>query len=190
MIKNVILLDDHKMICEGIKGFLEANTSYNVIFMTTTKDELYGFVATQTISKNEELCVIVDLQLESELSFDIITYLAKRKIKTIVYSMYESSSYAVRAFECGTSGYVFKSGDEEEIIVALKAVSDGETYLPTSLLKGFTKRLTLFAIFSQKEKTIAELLLTGLSNIEIAEKMNISRRTVENYLSQIGRAHV
>ena len=156
---NFIIIDDHKMISAGLSAFLTANFPGSAClasfenaescldFLDKDKNAIHNVVTGRSIDESSAsaelpILAIVDLNLAGAYSFPLIKELAGRKIKVIVYTMFESSAFAMRSVECG-------------------------------------------AMFSPKEKRVAEFLMEGKDNSEIASAMNISKRSVENYLSHM-----
>ena len=140
------------------------------------------------INKSENsipLIAVVDLNLSGIYSFPLIKELASRKIKVLVYTMFESSAFAMRAVDCGALAYVLKGGSEDELVLAFQNILDGKTFVTPSLEKNFVQVMHVMSAFSPKEKNVAEYLMEGMDNAQIAAAMNISKRSVENYLSHM-----
>lgn len=99
--------------------------------------------------------------------------------------MYENAFYIRQSFECGASGYVFKSDSPEKLLQVIEKVQEGKHYLPPNILDEYINLATIYTSFSPKETAVADSILLGLSNKEIAKKMNVSVRTIKNYLSNM-----
>ena len=145
---------------------------------------MYGGGTNKT-TETFPLLAIVDLNLSGTYSFPLIRELSSRKIKVLVYTMFESSSFATLALEYGASAYVLKGGSEAELVTAIQSVLDGKTFITPVLEKNLVQTMKIMAAFSPKEKIVAEHLIDGKENAQIAATMNISKRSVENYLSHM-----
>ena len=96
--------------------------------------------------------------------------------------MYESSVFAMKALECGALSYISKGGNEADLVTAVNSILAGKTFITAG---NFSSVLQQVSLFSAKEKSVAEYLLQGKDNGEIAELMGISKRSVENYLAHM-----
>lgn len=85
----------------------------------------------------------------------------------------------------GAMGYVSKSSDESELLCAVEAVATGEVYVESHLISKMLETQRIMSVFTKKERKIVEALLLGDSTAEIAEKLGVSRSTIENHLSHI-----
>ena len=176
-----IIVDDHKMLSAGLSSFLTAKFPESKI-AGIFEDADSCLKSIETISPPNNECntiAIVDLNLDGNYSFPLIKKLTELKIKVIVYTMYESSVFAMKALECGALSYVSKGGNEADLVTAVNSILDGKTFITAG---NFSSVMQLLSMFTAKEKSVAEYLLQGKDNGEIAELMGISKRSVENYL--------
>ena len=176
-----IIVDDHKMLSAGLSSFLTAKFPESKIagIFENAPSCLKSVENIASSNSNCNAVAIVDLNLGGFYSFPLIKKLSELKIKVIVYTMYESSVFAMKALECGALSYVSKGGNEADLVTAVNSILDGKTFITSG---GFSSVMQLLSMFSAKEKIIAEYLLQGKDNSEIAELMSISKRSVENYL--------
>ena len=202
------IIDDHKILTSGLSSFLTANFSGSsclatfesakacLDFLGKNKNAIRNVGTGGGIAEPLELpeqrafaelplLAIVDLNLSGLYSFPLIKELAGQKIKVLVYTMFESTAFATRSIECGASAYILKGEDEAGLVAAIQSVLDGKTFITPSLEKNFVQMMKIMSAFSPKEKSVAEHLIDGKDNAEIAEAMRISKRSVENYLSHM-----
>jgi NarL family two-component system response regulator LiaR len=133
--------------------------------------------------------IILDISLGKEDGLTVIPEIrkicAKRKVPfpgILVYTMHEDLFLIQRAFDLGAAAYVAKSAESGEILTAIDALLAGNTYVNP---KYQTSNLHAFASLSVREKEIITLLKQSLDNQQIAERLFLSVRTVENHLAHI-----
>ena len=199
---NFIIIDDHKMISAGLSAFLTANFPGSAClasfenaescldYLDKDKNSKHNIGTGRSIDESPAsaelpILAIVDLNLAGAYSFPLIKELAGRKIKVLVYTMFESSAFAMRSVECGAMAYILKGGNESDLLSGVQNTLDGKTFISRSLEKNFAEIMHVMSLFSPKEKRVAEFLMEGKNNSEIASAMNISKRSVENYLSHM-----
>lgn len=185
MLKNAILLDDHRIILEGLENLLSAKGRYTVVLSTNEPDKVTDFLNTQNTVVPAETFAIVDLQLRNAFSFPVITRLKERGIKVIAYSMYENVFYIKQAVDAGAFAYAFKSDPPEKLLSIITEMEKGNRTMPEQVVGDYVNLSMSFSSFTAKEMLIANYVLSGSSNEEIAKILSITVRTVENYLSNI-----
>ena len=186
--KQLILLDDHTMILNGISSFIENSTKdWNIIAKLNSYENLETFL--KTFSSSEPVVAVVDIELskasESKTGFDAIRLLSQSGINSVVYSMYTSPSYLMQATEFGAKGYVSKSADDSELLEAINTVAKGELYIQKDLAEKMIQRTNVMLCLTKREREIAVCIKNHMDNQQIAEKFQISVRTVENHLSRL-----
>lgn len=182
--ETAIIVDDHTVIAAGLNNYFKTVEGPQIIFTAKSEQEALDFVQKPEFNA-EKTVAIVDLNLAGGYTFNLITKLKKCGLHCIVYTMYESSAFAMRSMECGASAYIFKSSDMSELLSAINAIENGKTYVPKSLEADIEKAATLTAALSAKEKIVYEYVVHGMNNLEIAKLMGISHRTIENYIVHI-----
>lgn len=186
--KQLILLDDHTMILNGISSFIENSTKdWNIIAKLNSYENLETFL--KTFSSSEPVVAVVDIELSKALAsktgFDAIRLLSQSGINSVVYSMYTSPSYLMQATEFGAKGYVSKSADDSELLEAINTVAKGESYIQKDLAEKMIQRTNIMLCLTKREREIAVCIKNHMDNQQIAEKFQISVRTVENHLSRL-----
>lgn len=186
MQKNTLfIVDDHKMLLLGIKGWLEANSGFSVTGTFTNSKECLEALA----GGLEPEIIIIDVQLVNESGFDLLKELktSHPEIKCIMYSMYDTAGFILQAKNLGAKGYVSKIASEEELLTCIKAVQDGRTYLESRFdYDSIQKKLDpITSVLTKQELIVFEKMLQGKTNDEITEELFISLRTVRNYVTYI-----
>lgn len=200
MQKQVLLIDDHHMMRLGIKDFLKTHSSWSVEYECSSPAEVDSILAEikKTDLTSKKIVAVVDLSFKdsesgenSNQGFDIVVKIRKafpeNLIPCIIYSTYETAGFIERALspEIGAKSYITKTSSEKNLIAALEAVSSGKKYIQENLQTRLIEMKDIYNAFTKKEKEVITCISQGLNNSEIAEKMNISCRTVENYLSNL-----
>jgi two-component system, NarL family, response regulator NreC len=118
-------------------------------------------------------------------------------VQVLILTMHESDTYFFRAIEAGASGYLLKKAASEDLINAVRAVAQGEAFfyppLARRLLEGYLKHgkasvpagPTAYEELSEREREVMLLLVHGLTNQEISEKLVVSSSTVQTHRSHI-----
>ncbi len=186
MKNTLFLIDDHPVIIDAVKGWIQENSEWKVTGTACNGEEALSALSKFSEQELPEI-IIFDIQLKEGQSFELIrTVLARFPVvKAVVYSVYEVTGYAMRAIECGAKGYVSKSVSAEDFFDCLKTVQKGEIYIEKSLDVRIKKTVDAVKFLTNQEKRIFEEIINGSSNAEIAEKLEIGSHTTEVYVSRI-----
>ena len=190
---HLMLVDDHQIIRDGIKQLLTNEEDIKVVAEASNiKEALRHMVI---LKPN---IVMTDLSMPNGSGFDLIKSVNSdfTDIKVVVLSMHVEEAYIRKAIELGVSGYMPKDISKYELVEAIHTVAKGEMYFSNSVSKIMMNNMVkkvrkseqaaqATAKLTQREKEIVKLLLDGLSSPEIAEKLFISHRTVENHRANI-----
>lgn len=194
MIK-VALVDDHQIIRDGIKKLLAEEEDISVVAEASDAKE-----ALNMLERNNIDVLITDISMPNGSGFELIKAIAlQRDLKVLILSMHTEEAYVRKALEMGVSGYLTKDISRLELIRAIHAVYEGETYFSDSVSRVMMNTMVQKARRSRsggmdkssvgkltvREKEIVRYILDGLSSPEIAEKLFISHRTVENHRANI-----
>jgi NarL family two-component system response regulator LiaR len=184
---RVVLVDDHPLAINGIGAWLDAAGRFTIAGTAGTAAGARELL--ESLDPLPDL-VILDIALGGENGLAVIPALKEtaRKRKAplpgiVVCSMYEDPFLVQSAFDAGAGAYVAKSADIREIVTAIDAVLAGETYANPAYET--PARQWASAGLSAREREIAAMVKRSLSNKQIAVKLGISIRTVENHLSHI-----
>lgn len=185
---QLILLDDHTMILNGISSYIEKNSDgWNIIAKINSFEKLETFL--ESYNPSETTVAIVDIELskssESSSGFDAIELLNNHGISSVIYSMYSSPGYLMQATEFGAKGYISKSADDSELLDAINAVAKGDTYIQKELIGKMIQTTNVMLCLTKTEREIAVCIKNHLDNQQIADRLQISKRTVENHLSRL-----
>jgi DNA-binding NarL/FixJ family response regulator len=183
---SIVIIEDHPVMRRGLADFFAATGRWELRGSAGTLEQ--ARVLLKRIDLETLDILLLDIQLEDGWGLGLLPALRERGGKlplTAVYSAFEDHAHARAAFACGVQGYIPKSRDEGELEAALlKLLQDG-VYLDGAISEGGVSFLDALNRLTKREGEIFSLVKSGLSNKAIAEKLSISRRTVENVLSCI-----
>jgi two-component system uhpT operon response regulator UhpA len=184
MIK-VISIDDHEIISSGLEKLFSSTKDIIHSGYCKTKSELENLINSKYVDDVNNLVALVDIKLENESGFDCADYLVSRGIKCLMYSSYSNAGFIVKTMEHKINGFISKNADIKEIITSIRSVFDGDTYIQKDLISNMMYASSIIVTLTKKERELLNLISEHLSNEEIAHKLNLSKRTVENYISRI-----
>lgn len=191
MNKHLILIDEQKMILYGLKSFIESSSAWKVSFMASSLEDLNSRInenrSTILDNENKEDCfvAIVDIKCGNDSGYDIVNLLREKipGLKCIMYTMHSTYGNVVYALETGIEGFLSKKSDENELILALEAVSHGKSYIQQDLMKDILLVSNRIALLTSREKQVFDMVCNGFDKKEICSKLKITIRTCENYFS-------
>ena len=187
---RVLIVDDHRVVIEGIKSALSVSPDLEVI-----GEALNGHQAIKKAKSLKPDIVIMDISMPDLNGIDATLQIKKMDphIKIIIFSMYSNREYVIDLFKAGISSYVLKKDPMSDLVSAIKAVERGGTYFTTissEILLNYVKELddsnninntNGFESLSLREREVFQLLSEGKSIKGIAETLGISRKTVETH---------
>ncbi|NNF36228.1 MAG: response regulator transcription factor [Saprospiraceae bacterium] len=181
---NILLVDDHQIVIDGLKGLLEDEEGIGTLFEAQNGED------TIKIAIQEEInLILLDINLPDISGFDICKKLKANSScpKIIALTMHGNAGYINKMIKVGVDGYLLKNTGREELLLAIKTVMKGERYfskeVTDSLISGMhQEKKPRISDFIQKltrrEKEILKLITEELTTDEIAAKLFISSTTV------------
>ena len=185
--KNVVyIVDDHNMVRNGLKAWLENHSAWRVEKDFASSKECLECLEGQTETALPEI-IIVDVQLINETGFSLVKQITQKwpQIKCVMYSMYDTTGFVLQAKDSGAKGYISKAAKEEELAHCLEVVQNGGTYMEQYMSDAQNKIDSIVSVLSKQERIIFEALLQEKTNKQICDELFISPRTVENYTSRL-----
>lgn len=194
--KTVLIVDDHPLFREGLKTIIRGDSRYEIVGEGGNSHE-----AMRIIKEKSPDLVLLDIALPDKTGIEVTQDIKMVSSKTMIMivSMHSKVDYIVKAFQAGATGYVVKDSAAERLLQGMDAVLRGEYFLDSSVSHKVVKKLMEspkeetkiadrgYDTLTSREQEILVLLAEGLSAKEIAEKLFISPRTVENHRSSIMR---
>ena len=182
---RILLVDDHAVVREGYRRFLERSDDLRVAGEAEDADEGYR-LWTQCVPD----VTVVDLSMRGPGGLTLLARIMARApdAHCLVFSMHEDVRVAQRALEAGARGYVTKRSQPEVLVQAVRAVHAGQLYLSADIVQARAARAQdagRLASLTGKEHEIFRQLALGRSVGDIARLLNLSAKTVANHQSQI-----
>lgn len=191
---KIVIADDHTVVRTGFSMILNFQEDMEVV--GTAAD---GVEAYQMVMKYEPDVLIMDLSMppgESGLIATSKILDSFPKTKILILTMYDDEEYLFHVLRSGARGYILKNAPDEQLLLAIRTVYKGETFIDpkmtTSLVKEFVQSSDdasysndPFKILSKRELEILPLIAKGYGNKDIAEKLFVSVKTVEAHKTRI-----
>lgn len=181
---NVMLVDDHPMVQDGLSACL---SFYDDIAIVGNCGD--GSAVLETAKQCQPDVILMDISMPklNGLEATEIISEALTDTKILIFSMHESVEFVTNAVQAGASGYILKDTNSEEVYQAIKSVAQGKSYFSSSIAKMLidnpptqnNQRLTA------REQMILSYIAQGQSSKEIAQILTISFRTVEAHRRNI-----
>jgi DNA-binding NarL/FixJ family response regulator len=184
MIK-ILIADDHQMFIDGLRSLLEDSAEIRVVGEARNGLEVLECCKGQPVD-----IVIMDINMPEMDGIQATRELLKKhpSIKILGLSMYNDREYIADILKAGASGYILKNTGKESLLDAIHSLQSGATYLgdevSKTLLNGFMKNPQVPQMnekLSGREKEVLECIATGSTTHEIAERLFISKNTVETH---------
>jgi two-component system invasion response regulator UvrY len=127
---NILIADDHAVVREGIKQILSGTSD-----MVVTAEASNGNEVMDKLSKNEINFLILDITMPGKSGLDILKDIKSQRpeLPILILSMYPEEQYALRVLKAGASGYLSKESAPDELINAIRQISQGKKYIGPSL---------------------------------------------------------
>lgn len=188
---RIVIIDDHPSTREGLTMRINIEPDLKVVGEASDVDE--GLELIQRISPH---IAIVDISLKSSNGLELLKLVKSQELPTklLVWSMYDDSLYAERALRAGAMGYINKENATGTIVDAIRKISKGEVFLCEKLSAKLLHRmvtgnasagLSPTEALSDRELQTFEWIGRGLKTADIADRMQLSPKTIETYRARI-----
>lgn len=175
---RVLVVDDHPVVRRGLHSMLHGESGINIVGMASSGKE--GIAVAERLNPD---VVLLDLRMPDLGGVEVITLLrlSRPDSKILVLTNYQLDEDIFNALEAGALGYLLKTCSQDEMVDAIRAVSQGKRHIPNALARRLAERVGRSSLTS-RELEVLELVVQGLTNKEIARKLNISDITARNHV--------
>jgi DNA-binding NarL/FixJ family response regulator len=184
---SIYIADDHQIVIDGLMLLMRNEENY--IISGAACD---GQTALDDIIKLKPDIGLIDLRMPEKDGLQITRYVKENKLPTkiIILSMHGDKRYINDARNYGADGYLLKNTGKQELLKAISCVLEGETYFT----KPKENDITNTTLLTPREVDILRLIVSAQTNIQIAEKLQLSHFTVEthrkNIMKKIGAKNI
>jgi DNA-binding NarL/FixJ family response regulator len=177
---RVLVADDHAVFREGLRALLNNTRDIKVVGEVARADDLKT-----ALSENPCDVLLLDLRMDRVVTMEIEA-LAKT-VKVVVLTGSERDEDVVTSLRLGARAVVHKTSAAEEIVDAIRAVTEGRIWIPDESRERFAARLQLSGakVLTSREREVARLVASGLRNSEIARELGIANGTVKIHINSI-----
>lgn len=185
---NILIVDDHTIVREGLKQILEDAPDMAVVDEASNGQEVIN-----KVWNNDYDLVLLDISLPGRGGLDVLKQLKamKPKLPVLILSMYPEEQYAIRSLRANASGYLTKESAPEELIKAIRKIANGRKYITSSLAEKLAFELEIGAekpiheTLSDREYQVMCMIASGKMLKEISEILSLSAKTISTYRSRV-----
>ena len=185
---RVILCDDHALIRRGIRDTLSDAADIHVVGEAGDYSELRGLLRTTPCD-----VLVLDINMPGRSGLDVLSVLKDEgaAMKVLICSMYPEDQYAIRALRAGAYGYVNKGGDPQQLVTAVRTVSQGRKFVTPDIAQMLVESLTTPEVahahekLSDRELQTLVMIASGKRLSDIAGELTLSPKTVSVYRARV-----
>ncbi len=181
---KILVVDDHKMIRDGIQSMLRKEKSYEVVGGASN-----GLEALRFIENNDVDLAIMDINMPEMDGVECTKVISDKytNVRVLTLTMHDEELYLAKMMEAGAVGYILKDLGQDELLNAINSIAQGKHYFSPEITLTVIKELTnpskqepqITTPLTVRELEILDMIIEEMSNQEIADKLNISIRTVD-----------
>lgn len=189
---RVLICDDQAIVCDGLEAILSTDPEIEVVGLASD-----GAQAVELAFKTRPDLVLMDLKMPGMNGIQATQAIRDQLpgTRVLVLTTYDADEWVFDAIRSGAAGYMLKDTPRSKLIPAIKDTVLGKTHVDPAVAGKLFNRIaqdsmgqvpsTLAHELSEREREILQLIASGLSNVEIAERLHLSDGTVRNYVSAL-----
>ena len=190
---TIVLADDHHVVRQGLRSLLEAEPDFSIVGEAGD-----GLEAAQLVERLQPDVLVLDLMMPGLNGLEVTRQVSQRSPQThvVILSMHPNEAYVLEALRAGAAAYVIKESTSAELVRAVREAVAGRRYLSPPLseraIKAYMQKaesaaLDPYETLTAREREVLHLAAEGHNNAEIADRLFISRRTVETHRANLMR---
>ena len=181
---NIMLVDDHPLVRDGLRARLEAVPHFRVVAEAGTGAEALALAGAVPVD-----LVLMDITMREGSGIDTTAQLSARHpdVAVLMLSMHDKLEYVTQAMQAGARGYVLKDAPGKDIVLAIDTVMAGGIYYSTALARQLARPAAHDSQLTSREQEVLQHIANGESNKQIARGLDLSVRTVETHRLNIKR---
>ncbi|GAA5185667.1 response regulator transcription factor [Niveibacterium umoris] len=181
---RILLVDDHPLVRDGVRARLETVPGFAVVAEAGTATE----ALTQAEIHTPDIA-LMDVGLPGTSGVELARMCHERfpALRIVMLTMHDQPQVVVEAFRAGARGYVLKDSPAQEIVAAIQTVMAGRRYYSAGVADALAHGAAPEPLLSVREKEVLAFIAEGLSSKEIAQRLDLSVRTVETHRLNIKR---
>ncbi len=186
---KILLVDDHAIMRDGIKALLSIYDDIEVIGEASA-----GRQALEMARELNPDVVVMDISIPGMDGLEVTHRLTKRnpKMKVIILTQHDNKEYILSTIKVGAAGYIPKKALGSDLVSAIRAVRNGDSFLYPSAAKALiddyrkqAEQPDIYESLTEREREILKLIAEGRTSREIAEALYISQKTVQGHRTKI-----
>lgn len=188
---TVLLVDDHPVVRLGVRGLLEAQSDFSLVGEASD-----GVEAMELIERLQPDVAVVDLMMPNLGGLEVLRFVQQRSPQTraVVFSLHNKSAFVAEALKNGATGYVLKGCPGDSLLHAIREAAAGRRFLSPAVadlaLDAYIQQAKSAAFephetLTLRECEVLQMAAEGQTNAEIAKRLHISTRTVENHRTHL-----
>lgn len=188
---RILLAEDHALVRQGVRALLAAIDDFEVV-----GEAANGREALKLIRALAPEVALMDISMPELNGLDATARALREQpqLKVIIVSMHATEAYVLEALRAGAAGYLLKDGDAQELERAIRAVARGERYLTPAVSQHVIERFMrtergetapAAEALSPRQREVLQLIAEGKSTRDIANRLNLSVKTVETHRAQL-----
>lgn len=187
---KLLVADDHPIFLEGISALISSIPHFEILGTASNGNELIA-----KIEKCKPNVILLDINMPELDGIETLKYIKDKfpNSKVIMLTMFNEARMIREALEAGAKGYILKNINRDELIKAIETVNSGKPFLDAAVQEKMIESIAkpnsndniisdaILESITQREMEILQLIAQGLTSHDVAEKLFISKNTVETH---------